>query len=130
MTALATADRPVAVSSALADLRDSTPGVLGVLVASLDGLPIAADIGGGDEAGVAAMASAAAGLGRRLVEEFSFGAFAENVVRGSDGYFVVYGIADVAVLAVTAADGVNIARVHLNARRCAAAVAAELVPHP
>ena len=111
------------INLALGKLTSSTPGLLGALVASADGLPIAHDVRGADDSGVAAMAATAAGLGRRIVDDFSFGEFAESVVRGSDGYFVVYGIGRVAVLAVIASEGANLGRIHLEARRCATRVA-------
>ena len=111
-------------------LRAALPDVLGVLVASVDGLPLAYDVGDDDPAGIAAMAATAAGLGRRLVEGFGFGEFAENVVRAKHGYFVVYGAGPVAVLAVTASAGANLGRLHLEARRCAVTIARALEKRP
>ena len=114
------------LNRALGYLTASTPDLLGALIASADGLPIAHDVRGADGSGVAAMAATAAGLGRRIVDDFAFGDFAETVVRGSNGYFVVYSIGRAAVLAVIAAEGANLGRIHLEARRCAAAVATAL----
>lgn len=112
--------------TSIAVLRGAVPGVLGVLVASVDGLPLAYDVGNEDPAGIAAMAATAAGLGKRLVESFEFGEFAENVVRAEHGYFVVYSAGPVAVLAVMAAAGANLGRLHLEARRCAVTIARAL----
>lgn len=114
------------VRAALADLRVALPDLLGALIASVDGLPIAHDVPGGDPAGIAAMAATAAGLGKRIVEDFAFGGFAESVVRAEGGYFVVYSVGRSAVLAGIATHGANLGRMHLEARRCAAAVAAVL----
>ena len=114
------------VARALGNLTASTPDLVGALVASVDGLPIAHDIRGADGSGVAAMAATAAGLGKRIVDDFAFGDFAETVVRGSDGYFVVYSVGRVAVLAVIASHGANLGRIHLEARRCATTVATAL----
>jgi len=111
------------IHSALSTLRASLPHLRGVLVASVDGLPVAQDVRGIDPAGVAAMAATAAGLGKRLIEDFQLGEFAESVVRAERGYFVVYSAGGTAVLACIAEDGINLGRLHLEARRCAFAVA-------
>lgn len=107
-------------------LRSAVPDLLGSLVASVDGLPLAHDVHDDDPAGIAAMAATAAGLGKRLVESFSFGEFDESVVRARGGYFVVYSAGPRAVLATTASAGANLGRLHLEARRCAMRVALAL----
>ena len=107
-------------------LRNAVPDLLGALVATVDGLPLAHDVRDDDPAGIAAMAATAAGLGQRLVENFSFGDFDENVVRARGGYFVVYSAGPMAVLATTASAGANLGRLHLEARRCAMRVALAL----
>jgi len=111
-----------AVREALDALRKALSDVIGALAASVDGLPIATAVHDHDPAQIAAMAASAAGLGKWIVDDFQFGAFAENVVRASGGYFVVYSIGQVAVLAVIATEGANLGRVHLEARRCAAKI--------
>ncbi len=115
-----------AVQRALYELRRATSDVVGAIVASADGLPIAHDVHSGDPAGIAAMAATAAGLGKRIVDDFAFGAFTECVVRAERGYFVVYSVGRAAVLAVMASEGANLGRIHLEARRCAAKVASAL----
>lgn len=123
---LATVPREITILEALVRLRSSTPGLLGALVATVDGLPVAHDVLRGDAAGVAAMAATAAGLGKRIIGDFDFGDFAECVVRASEGYFVVYSVGSLAVLAVTASATTNLGRVHLEARRCAMTIASVL----
>jgi predicted regulator of Ras-like GTPase activity (Roadblock/LC7/MglB family) len=114
------------IQRAIFELRGSISDVIGAIVASVDGLPMAHDVRDHDPAGIAAMAATAAGLGKRIVDDFAFGAFAECVVRAEGGYFVVYSVGRVAVLAVMASEGANLGRVHLQARRCAAKVASAL----
>jgi predicted regulator of Ras-like GTPase activity (Roadblock/LC7/MglB family) len=114
------------IQLAVFELRGSVSDVVGAIVASVDGLPMAHDVLGHDPAGIAAMAATAAGLGKRIVGDFQFGGFAECVVRAEGGYFVVYGIGRVAVLAVMASEGANLGRVHLEARRCATKIASAL----
>ena len=111
------------VQDALAELRRAILDVHGALVASVDGLPLAHSTQGSDPAAIAAMAATAAGLSKRIAADMSLGGFTESVVRGDHGYFVVYSVGRVAVLAVIASDGANLGRIHLEARRCAAKVA-------
>jgi predicted regulator of Ras-like GTPase activity (Roadblock/LC7/MglB family) len=115
-----------AIEAALRDLRAVVPDVVGAIVASVDGLPIADDVPDHDPAGIAAMAATAAGLGKRIVGDFHFGDFAECVVRASGGYFAVYSAGPSAVLAALASDAANLGRLHLGARRCAARIAGAL----
>jgi len=120
------AEARLSIQSSLVVLRSTVPDVLGLLVASVDGLPLAHDVGDDDPAGIAAMAATAAGLGKRLVESFAFSEFAESVVRAERGYFVVYSAGPVAVLAATASARANLGRLHLEARRCAVTIACAL----
>jgi predicted regulator of Ras-like GTPase activity (Roadblock/LC7/MglB family) len=114
------------IQRAVFELRGAISDVVGAIVASVDGLPMAHDVHGHDPAGIAAMAATAAGLGKRIVGDFDFGGFAECVVRAEGGYFVVYSVGRVAVLAVMASEGANLGRVHLEARRCATKIASAL----
>lgn len=118
------------IQVALADLRCAVTDVIGAIIASVDGLPMAHNVRNGDPASIAAMAATAAGLGKRIVDDFAFGRFAECVVRAEGGYFVVYSAGRVAVLAVMASEGANLGRVHLEARRCATRVAGALEGGP
>jgi len=114
------------LQGALADLRGAVTDVIGAIIASVDGRPMAHDVRTGDPSSIAAMAATAAGLGKRIVDGFEFGRFAECVVRAEGGYFVVYSVGRVGVLAVMASEGANLGRVHLAARRCATTVAGAL----
>jgi predicted regulator of Ras-like GTPase activity (Roadblock/LC7/MglB family) len=118
------------VDDALYELRTRVPDVMGVLVASVDGLPLAQIVHEGDPPSLAAMASTAAGLSKRIVEFMGLGGFAECVVRGDNGYLAVYSAGPVAVLAVIAAEGANLGRVHLEARRAATTIATALETGP
>ena len=115
-------DGAPAVKGVLGELLAALPDAHGCLVASVDGLPIAADLRGGDPAGLAAMAATAAGLANRIVAELELGDFAESVVRAGDGYFVVYDVGRTAVLAVLAGDAANLGRIHIQARRVIPAI--------
>jgi predicted regulator of Ras-like GTPase activity (Roadblock/LC7/MglB family) len=105
------------VRTELATLRDGVTGVLGSVVAGVDGLLFLNDLGPGpDPHDMAAMAAAAYGVSRQIGIALRQAPFCEGVVRSSTGYFAVYAIGDSALLAVHGDDGLNVARMHLEAR--------------
>ena len=126
LTADAAEIRRVALLGALATMSTSMAHLTGAIVASVDGLPMAHDLRQGQPESIAAMAATAAGLGKRIVDDFGIGTFEETVVRAQGGYLVVYSAGPMAVLAVIATSDVNLGRLHLEARRCAVSVAGVL----
>ncbi|MCS7219184.1 MAG: roadblock/LC7 domain-containing protein [Thermus sp.] len=104
-------------------LRQAVPEITGVLVASTDGLSLASDVPEAEAARVAAMAATALGLGKRIASTTALGGLEEVVVRGREGYLVVYAAGDKGVLAVTAPMGANLGLIHLEARQAAARIA-------
>lgn len=115
------------VSRELSTLRMSVPGLLSVLVATTDGLPLVGDCRGTDRQTAAAMAAAALGLGGEIAGRIRQGEYCETVTRSSDGYFVTYRIGEIGVLAVVAPSGVSLAMLHHEARTTAARLA-RLIP--
>lgn len=107
-------------------LRAAVPELTGVMVASTDGLSLATDMSEAEAARVAAMAATALGLGKRIAQTTALADLEEVVIRGSEGYFVVYSAGEKGVLAVTAPRGSNLGLVHLEARAVARKVAALL----
>jgi len=96
------------------ELRRALPEIRGAVVASADGLPIVSQAE--DAARLAAMAATALGLGKRIAETTHLGPLEESVVRGRDGYVVVYAVGQQGVLAVIAPADVNLGLLHLEAR--------------
>lgn len=116
-----------AILADMAALRDRVTGVLGSVLAGVDGLLILNDAGPGIEPhDIAAMAAATVGLSRQLSFALRQGPFQECTVRGGNGYFAVYGVGERAVLAVRAGEGLNVARLHLEARAAAPRLAEAL----
>ncbi len=103
------------------ELRRALPELRGAVVASADGLPVVADAP--DATRLAAMAATALGLGKRISQTTQLGRLAETVVRGSDGYVVVYAAGDKGVLALIAPADANLGLVHLEARDVAGRLA-------
>ena len=98
-------------------LRAAVPELRGVLIASTEGLPIAHSLSNGaDAARVAAMAAAAASLGRRVSDSLNVGGFEEITVSGGDGQIFLYQAGAKGVLAVMGPAGANTGLIHLEAR--------------
>ncbi|WP_433829485.1 roadblock/LC7 domain-containing protein [Actinoplanes sp. CA-015351] len=105
------------VYAELAALRYQVPGVLGCVVAGVDGLLILHDNTSGPEPhDVAALAAGAHGISRTTGAVLQQGGFADVTIHNQNGYLSVYAIGDLALLAVIGDGGLNIARLHLEAR--------------
>ncbi|MEV6347570.1 roadblock/LC7 domain-containing protein [Actinoplanes sp. NPDC051851] len=122
MTAPGDIDQPVYTE--LAGLRYQVPGVLGCVVAGVDGLLILHDTSTGTEPhDVAALAAGAHGISRTTGAVLGQGTFADVTIHNSNGYLAVYAIGDLALLAVIGEGNLNIARLHLEARPVTARLA-------
>ncbi|GIJ45421.1 hypothetical protein Val02_23070 [Virgisporangium aliadipatigenens] len=115
--------RPVPVEGPLAtargllsDLQLAVPGVRGCVLAGVDGLLITHNLPGGRDAhDVSALAATTAGLGRQSGMALGQGGFRDATIRSLGGYFTVYLIGGHALLAVLGDDGLNVARLHIEA---------------
>jgi uncharacterized protein len=103
-------------SRLLDDFSRSVAGIRGVLLASVDGHPIAAVLPSHDERSTAAIVAASLGLGSRLADLSGEGALEEIVVRSASGYVVVYAVGTLGVLTVLTVQSANLALLHLRAR--------------
>lgn len=99
----------------IAGLRRSIPELFGVMIASTDGLPVAHDFPDAESEKVAAMAATALGLGDRITDRTNLGQLNEAVVRGANGYLVVYP-AGSAVLVMSAPITSNLGLMRIEAR--------------
>lgn len=118
--------RQAELQEILRELRQAVPEITGVMVASTDGLSLATDLPEAEAARAAAMAATALGLGKRIAQTTALGGLEEVVVRGRDGYLVVYSAGEKGVLAVTAPMGANLGLIHLEARQAAGRIAGAL----
>lgn len=115
------------MTAELRTLRARVPRLTGTLVASVDGLLIAHDLPEPVEpTGMAAVTATGLSLAHRIAHTAHGGAFHEVVIRGVDGYVVIYAAGPVASLTVLAAPTVNVGRLHLESRPTARAIAAHL----
>jgi len=105
----------------LKKLKQALPELRSIVIASTDGLPIAHNAA--DAPRVAAMAATALGLGKRIGQTAELGSLQETIVRGDQGYFVIYAAGDKGVLAVSAPADANLGLIHLEARGCAGRLA-------
>jgi uncharacterized protein len=103
----------------LAELSASVPDIVGALLATRDGLPMAATLADKNVERIAAMTASVASLSARAVESTGLGGYRETLVRCGDGCFVVYEAGSQAVLAVAARSCRNLGLIHLECRRAA-----------
>ncbi|WP_436528820.1 roadblock/LC7 domain-containing protein [Actinoplanes sp. HUAS TT8] len=105
------------VLSELARLRMQVPGVLGCVVAGVDGLLMLYDTTTGTEPhDVAALAAGAHGISRTTGAVLGQGGFSDVTIHNQNGYLSVYAIGELALLVVIGDGQLNIARLHLEAR--------------
>lgn len=108
------------LTNQIENLCNAVPELLGVLLASTDGLPIAHSMANEADPGrLAAMAAAAANLGTRVSGSIEIGPFSEVSVRAAEGDLFVYSVKGRAVLAVLGPKGANAGLIHLEARSTA-----------
>lgn len=115
------------VRAEMADLRLRVPGVRGSVLAGVDGLLITYDLGPETEPhDLAALAATTFGLGRQVSLVLGQSPFRDATMRNDGGYFTVYAVNGSTLLAVLGGDGLNVARLHLEARPACQHVAALL----
>jgi predicted regulator of Ras-like GTPase activity (Roadblock/LC7/MglB family) len=114
------------LSQLLADVRRAIPGLTGSMIASEEGLPICYDFPEPDAEMVAAMAAIALGLATQITDRTRTGPLLETVVRGAEGFFVVYAAGPSAVLVLAAPPGANLGVMRIEARALSAHVSAIL----
>ena len=119
----------LAIRGELSALQLRVPGVRGSVVAGVDGLLITHDLPVDAEPhDLAALAATTYGLGRQCGYALRQGPFRETTIRSLRGYFTVYAVGERALLAVLGDDGLNVARLHLEARPVTDRIADLLLP--
>ena len=84
-------------------------GLEGAVIVSADGLPISSVLKPGvEEDRVAAMSAAILSLGEKVTEELEKGVLEQLTVKGEDGYIVLTGIGQEAVLTVLASNAAKL----------------------
>ncbi|XVQ11620.1 roadblock/LC7 domain-containing protein [Spirillospora sp. CA-255316] len=113
-----------ALRAELTALRGRVARLTGSLIASSDGLLIAHDLPDGVEpSGMAALTAAELALSHRMTSTAHGGGFHEVVLRGTNGYVVIYSAGWSASLTVLSEPDVNVGRLHLESRPAARAIA-------
>ncbi len=84
-------------------------GLEGAVLVSADGLPIASVLKPGtEEDRVAAMSAAILSLGEKVSEELQKGVLEQITIKGQDGYVILTGIGQDAVLTVLASNSAKL----------------------
>ena len=121
------AGKQESLQQAIIALRTAIPELRGVLIASVDGLPMAHSLSGAEDANrIAAMAATALGLGKRISDTLHTGELTETSVSGVDGHVFVYAAGSKGVLVVIGPASANTGLIHLEARETAKLVTATL----
>lgn len=110
----------------ITSMRRSMPELNGAMIASADGLGIAHDFQEAEAEKIAAMAATALGLGTRISERTNLGTMAETVIRGQNGYLVVYAAGTEAALVLSGPIDSNLGLMRIEARAASVQVAALL----
>ncbi len=112
------------VRAELAALRHQVTGVSGCVIAGVDGLLVLHDtLSAAEPHDIAALAAGAHGISRTCGAALQQGAFSEVTIRNQGGYLAIYAVGELALLAVIGDSGLNIARLHLEARPVTARLA-------
>ena len=112
-----TTDPYQAVRMEMSALRQQVPGVSGCVIAGVDGLLVLHDtLSQAEPHDIAALAAGAYGISRTCAAALGQGAAHEVTIRNQGGYLAVYAVGELALLAVVGDSGLNIARLHLEAR--------------
>jgi predicted regulator of Ras-like GTPase activity (Roadblock/LC7/MglB family) len=114
----------------LSDLSEAVPDIAGAVLATRDGLPLAATIDDADVERIAAMTASVLGLSRRAVHVLDHGELFDTVLHFEDAYLLVYPAGRPAALCVAARSWRNIGLVDLEARRAAARFASLVADDP
>lgn len=113
------------LDSILRDLEVAVPQVQAAAIVSVEGLPIASALPSGvDETMIAAMTAAMLSLGERAAAELSKGELEQIYVKGKEGYIIVMGAGQNAVLTLSATVDVKLGLIFLEMERAAKKIAA------
>ncbi len=123
-----------AVLAELGNLRRRLPELSASVLATADGMVVAHDAQGVEPDSLAALAAAHLALARRFAHAVNHGDLRESVVECDAGYITSYAAGPNALLTLVTSGDANLARVHLEARRCVrrlvALLAVETPPPP
>jgi len=119
---------PESLGAELRELLADVIGVTGALVATTDGMLIAAEVEATLHAeSIAALAAATSGVGSQFAYLMRLGELGGTVVQGTKGCVAVHPLGENAILVLFGTDGPNVARLHLAVRQALPRVEAALM---
>lgn len=111
--------------AAFEEIRQDIPEIKGMLIATLDGLPLAADVKGAvSSEKMAALTATAIGVGKRVTASLTMGDLTEVVISSAEGKLFLYLIGTSAVLCLLAPKNVNLGMIFLKAGEISTRLAA------
>jgi uncharacterized protein len=116
-----------AIGGILQNFVSGTSDVQGAALVSPDGLPLASSLPGTmDEERTSAMSAAMLSLGERIGKELARGTVEKIMVEGTDGYGILMGCGDDAVLLVLASHAAKQGLLMLDVKRTVSEIKAAL----
>jgi predicted regulator of Ras-like GTPase activity (Roadblock/LC7/MglB family) len=111
----------------LRELLAEVIGVTGALVATADGMLVAAEVEDSlHPESIAALAAAASGVGSQFAYLMRLGVLGGTVVQGTKGCVAVHPLDERTILVLFGTDGPNVARLHLAVRQALPRIEAAL----
>jgi predicted regulator of Ras-like GTPase activity (Roadblock/LC7/MglB family) len=111
----------------LRELLTEVIGVTGALVATTDGMLVAAEVEDSlHPESIAALAAAASGVGSQFAYLMRLGVLGGTVVQGTKGCVAVHPLDQRTILVLFGTDGPNVARLHLAVRQALPRIEAAL----
>ncbi len=107
-----------ALEDILKNLTASIPEIMSAAIVSVEGLPIASMMPDKyDDTRLAAMTAAMLSLGERAAIELDKGALEQILIRGENGYLIVMGAGQNAVLTLSTTKDIKLGLVFLDSKR-------------
>ena len=104
----------------LREMQAASPDIIASAVVSVDGLIMASALPGEvEEDRVSAMSAAMLSLGERISSELGRGMLDEIYIRGDEGFVLLAGVGEEAVLTALARDEAKLGMIFLEMRRAA-----------
>jgi len=105
------------IEKILSDLKRSVGDIISAAVVGDTGLPIAFTVQHGNETKVSAMTAAQLSLAETTISEMGLGLYEQLFIQGSDGYFIITKISEIALLTIATNRHIKLGLLFLDCRR-------------
>ncbi len=106
------------ISEVFEELSRDVKGLQGILISTMDGLPVASNMKSDEEQNkIAAMVSSLTILSRKVAPELSVGKSKDLLIEAEEGKIFCYTLGDEAILAIITSKSVNLGVVRMKLPR-------------